>query len=245
MNKFSSLLLAAAVFAAFTQPVSAGEREKALAAEIGSALVSQLSPDSVSVVVSGEGTQAWVEVKGAMISKTRMESMKLRATLKNVPEDGAAGYGSRLSEFIASSYGEAALAESDVNDYFSSGADSGGFSNLRFDFRPEGFAASGVYKAEFLFNLQIALDADGILGLREDGVYLENVSVAVQGVKQPDNVTQLIIGKINPLLSFKDIPFPVEFSRITMSASHVVMTSDPKPLTDGERWSWHKQDKRQ
>lgn len=219
---------------------NAGEQEKRLAEEIGTMLVTLFQPDSITVKISNGGSFAWAETEGANIDGIRIDKMKLMAMLRDIPKKVGTENKYELANLIHMSYGELHLKEKDVNNYFLSGIDTRGFSNLHFDFSPNGFKANGLFSAKFIFNIRIRLSAQGVLGLREDGVYLEDTSIFVEGVKQPDSLTKMIIGRVNPLLPFKKIPFPVYFKKITMTDSEAILTSEQKPFTFGESWSWHK-----
>lgn len=223
-----------------SSPVSAGEKEKRTAEEIGSLLVSLFHPDSIIVKISNGGSFAWVETSGASIDGIRIDKMKLMAMLKSFPKTIQSEDKYELANLIHMSYGEAHLREKDVNDYFLRGVDTSGFSNLKFDFTPQGFKANGLFSAKFIFDIRIRLSAKGVLGLREDGVYLENTSIFVEGIKQPETLTNMIIGKVNPLLPFNKIPFPVSFKKITMTETEAIMTSNPQPFDEGELWTWQK-----
>ncbi|MCE5201140.1 MAG: hypothetical protein LLF78_01305 [Synergistaceae bacterium] len=220
--------------------LSAGEAEKRVAKEIGGLLIEEFKPDSLKLKISDGGSFIWAEMVGANIEAIRIENMKLRAMLKEAPKQALSGDKYGLANLIMMSEGEVVLLEKDVNNYFLAGINTKGFSNLKFDFTPEGFSADGIFSAKFLFTIKIRLKAKGVLGLQADGVYLENTAIYVEGVKQPESLTSMIIGKVNPLLPFKKIPFPVSFKKIKMTDTSAIMTSDPKPFTKGESWSWHK-----
>ncbi len=232
------ILLAALIF--IPSGASAGEHEKQIAKEIGNQLITLFKPDAVKVVISNGGSFAWAETKGAVIEGIRIDTMKLRAMLKEVPKSVDSNDKYMLANLIMMSEGEAVLLEKDVNDYFLKGVDTKGFTNLKFDFTPSGFVANGLFTAKFIVTIRIRLMAKGVLGMRPDGVYLEKTNIYVENVKQPDSLTNMILDRINPLLPFTKIPFPVKFKSITMDDNAAVMTSNPKLFTDGESWSWKK-----
>ncbi len=240
MKKIILLIIMLFFTVAAPSRLYAAEQEKYIAEEIGSLLVSLFQPDSITVKISNGGSFAWAETTGAHIEGIRIEKIKLMAMLKEIPKKIRPEDKYELANLIHMSYGELHLKEKDVNDYFLSGVDTRGFSNLHFDFTPKGFRANGLFSAQFIFKIRIRLRAQGVLGLREDGIYLENTSIFVEGVKQPDGITNMILGKVNPLLPFKKIPFPVYFKKIAMTDTEAVLTSDPKSFTFGESWSWHK-----
>lgn len=222
----------------FPSQLMAGEHEKNVAKQIGNLLITQFQPESIKVTISNGGSFAWVEATGMKIEKVRIENMKLRAMLKAIPDKVGANDKYDLANLIMSSKGEMVLAEKDVNDYFKTNTTSG-FSKLKFNFTPQGFSAEGLFSANVVFKIHIRLKATGVLGLEKDGIYLEDTSIYVEGLKQNDDLVDYIIGRVNPLLPFKKIPFPVDFSSITMTDKAAIVTSRPQPIS-GESWSWHK-----
>lgn len=240
MKKIFMYILISLVILSSGQAVFAGEHEKEIAKQVGTQLVNLFQPDAVSVTISNGGSFAWAEATGAVIDNIRMENMKLSAMLREIPKEVKSGDKYELARLVMMSEGEAVLLEKDVNAYFQKGIDTSGFSNLKFDFSPEGFKASGMFSAKFIFNIRIRLSAEGKLGLEPDGIYLKDSSIFIEGVKQPDSLTNMIVGRVNPLLPFSKIPFPVKFRNIKMTDTSAVITSDLRPFQNGETWSWKK-----
>ena len=237
-NKKILALAAAAVMIA--GETSAGTAEADAARKIGEALRNEFSPDRVSVTVSNDGKRAWAECAGAVISGIKIKEIKLDAAID--PEAmKSAETGEEIISCIESSKGEITLAERDVNEYFASGEAASGFSGLAFDFTPKGYKAKGRFEAELLvLKLDLDLKAEGKLGLKSDGVYLEDTVIYAEGARQSDTITELVTDRVNPLLSFSEIPFPVEFSRIRMTNDAVTMSGNPGKAKTGESWSWEK-----
>lgn len=237
-NKKILALAAAAVMIA--GEASAGTAEADAARKIGEALRNEFSPDRVSVTVSNDGKRAWAECAGAVISGIKIKEIKLDAAID--PEAmKSAETGEEIISCIESSKGEITLAERDVNEYFASCEAASGFSGLAFDFTPKGYKAKGRFEAELLvLKLDLDLKAEGKLGLKSDGVYLEDTVIYAEGARQSDTITELVTDRVNPLLSFSEIPFPVEFSRIRMTNDAVTMSGNPGKAKRGESWSWEK-----
>ena len=237
-NKKIFALAAAAIMIA--GEAYAGDAEAAAARKIGEALMNEFNPERVSVTVADGGRRAWAECTGAKISGIRIEEIKLDASL-NPSAVQSAETGEEIMRCIESSKGEITLAERDVNDYFASGEAASGFSGLAFDFTPKGYKAKGRFEAELLvLKLDLDLKAEGKLGLKSDGVYLEETVIYAEGARQSDTITELVTERVNPLLSFSEIPFPVEFSRIKMTNDAVTMSGNPGKAKRGESWSWEK-----
>ena len=205
------------------------------AREIGELLAAKFTPQSLRV--TAQGNRAYAVMAGARLGGIRIEEMRLDARLRGAPS-AQGGDLDRLASLIEQSRGEITLLERDVNDYYKSGADTSGFSELAFDFKPSGFQAKGIFSAQMLMNLKLNLAAAGNLALRSDGVYIDGVSIFAEGMKQPDMIVNLITDKINPLLPFKDIPFPVSFTKIQMTDKAVVLTGiDERAPKSGAIWS--------
>lgn len=235
------ILLGIAIFT-FSAAASAGQQEKNLAEGIGGMLVELLQPDSLEVRISDGRNFAWAEAYGGKMDKIRVESMKLRAMLSDrLPKDVDRKDKYALAKMILMSQGEMVLLEKDVNALFASGLDTKGFSNLAFDFRPQGFKAEGLFSTQLIVPLRIRLRAEGVLGLQPDGVYLEDTTFFVEGVTMPESmVKSMVLDKVNPLLSFKEIPFPIEFKSIAMDNDAVVLSGAPEPFPAGETWRYKK-----
>jgi hypothetical protein len=234
---FAALLLSFSACA----PLFAGADEQSEAAAIGGLLVKKCAPESADVTVSQGGKLAWIEMKGSRLGAVRVEEMKLLARLKARPQSSDLTGGRQLAGLIESSDAEITLLEKDVNSCFAAvPAQAGGLSDLVFDFRPGGFIAKGIYTTKIIFEIKLHLEAEGKLGLRPDGLYIEDPVVRTEGLRQPDSVAKEIAARLNPLLSFSSLPFPVSFKRVTMTDAAAVMTGDPKPLAGGESWSWRR-----
>ena len=231
---FLSVLLLLCSLLAPLPEAEAGPDPKALAEEIARELGKKFRPDQLTVTT--DGSTAYVEARGAWIDKIRIDSLRLEATLK--PErTPVSGDADALAGLIASSVGELTLLEKDVNGYFAKNEESG-FTGLHFDFTPSGFQAKGVYSATFLFTFRIRLAATGVLALRPEGIILDQVAMFVEGLKQPDSFTARVVSSVNPLLEFRDIPFPVTFKRLTMTEAEVTLTGGPKRLDQGATAVW-------
>jgi hypothetical protein len=234
MKKYMNIILFLLLFFFFfsTQTHTA-QRDQKFANEVGEQLYEILKqPDSLKVVVNK--VDLWIEAKGADIDGIRVDNIGIRAKLKK----GVDSYDKENpANLIESSEGEIVLLEADVNNYFAKEGAIKGFSELIFDFTSKGFSAEGKYAAEFLFNLTVPLSASGKLGIENDAVYLKETILSIQGISATETISQFIVNKLNPLLSFKKIPFPITFDKIIMSDISAKMTSNPKPFSKGATWS--------
>lgn len=217
---------------------ASGEAQKAR--EMGQRLVELFTPESISVTISSGGGFAWVEAKGAVIDKIRVEDLKLRAMIKNDGEKFDMNDKDALARQILMSRGELTLLEKDVNRLFSGDIETKGFSDLVFDFKPDGFKANGVFTAQFLFTIKIRLRAQGNLALQPNGIYIENVKIYTEGVETPNGLVKMVTDRINPLLSFDKIPFPTEFKTVVMTDDAAILTGNPERFEGGKTWRWKK-----
>ena len=229
------------VFLFFVCPSEASD-EAALAATMGNSLISVFKPERAAVRIRKEAPEAWIEIDGGEIDGIKIEKMRLLAELKS----GSAGISSdseaaRLAAMIKNSTGEAILAEKDVNEYFRKNENPEGFSDLEFDFGRDGFTAAGRFRTKIIVDVELPISAKGILALRNEAVYLENTVNKVEGMNQPEFLTNMILSRINPLIEFKDIPFPVTFEKIIMTEKSAIMTGKPKEFKGGKTWHWEKQ----
>lgn len=225
----SALMLSALSSAAFAE-VSDME----LAEHIARLLANEFTPEEISVTVS-EGS-AYAQMRGGVMSKIRIDEMKLDAVLtgRDLPLSDDIH---SLSSLIGYSRGEIVLLERDVNAYFEENETSG-FSGLKFDFTPTGFTAEGVFTTDLLITLNIDLAASGVLTLKKDGVHIDSVKIYTQGIKQPDLIANEVVERVNPLVGWDQIPFRVDFKDLEMDDTSAKMTGYPEPLDEGETYVW-------
>lgn len=234
------LALTCLLMSIFALTAEAGYADSKRAAEMGGMLVELFSPESIEVTISEGGSFAWVEAQGAVIDKMRVDNLKLRAMIKNIKEPIDRKDSHNLAKLILMSNGELTLLEKDVNKLFSGDIETKGFSNLVFDFQPTGFKAEGLFTAKFIVAIRIRLRAVGVLKLHDDGIYVENIEIFTEGVKSPEGLVRMVADRINPLLAFDKIPFPVAFNKLTMMNGAVVLTGNPERFTGGSVWRWKK-----
>lgn len=240
MKKTICLLAVVCVLFFSCADASSAADDAKKARDMGQRLAELFTPESIKVTISNGGSFAWVEAKGAVIDKIRVEDLKLRALIRNDGQKFDINDKDALAKQILMSHGELTLLEKDVNKLFSGEIETKGFSNLVFDFKPDGFSANGLFTAQFLFTIRIRMRAEGNLALRSDGVYIENVKIYTEGVPTPDGLVKMVTDKINPLLSFDKIPFPTEFKEVVMTEDAAILSGDPEMFEGGKTWEWKK-----
>ena len=233
---FFSLALAFCAVLCMASCSRAMPSDMEVAEHIARLLGEEFKPEIITVTV--KESRAYAEMKGATMSKIRIDTMKLDALLTNRDQKLEDDVDS-LPNLIGFSRGELVLAERDLNAYFGE-YEKRGFSNLKFDFKPEGFRAEGVFSATFLFTIKIRLAATGILSLGSDGVYLDKLKVYTENIQQPEMLTDQILSRVNPLIEWTQIPFKVEFKEIVMDGEAARMTGYPKPIEGGSTAVWQR-----
>ena len=231
-----SLLAAFVVFCSATISPSVASAEMTdmeMATHIANLLGEKFAPESVTVSV--KESRAYAEMKGAVLSKIHIDTMKLDALITGRDQPASDDVDS-LASLIGYSRGEIILLERDVNAYFDNN-DTKGFSGLRFKFSPKGFRADGVFSFTLLITMRIRLAAEGVLALETGGVYLDQVKIFAENMKQPDLLTRQVLERVNPLLEWSDIPFKVEFKSVSMDDEKAVMTGYPQ-VVEGATYTW-------
>jgi hypothetical protein len=210
-----------------------------MATALAEKLGGEFNPESLSVKVLGN--RAYAEAGGVFLSGVRVDKLKIEAMLisSEIP-DGDAG---SLTSIIGYSWGEVTLLAGDVNDYFREN-ESRGFSDLKVEFSPDGFKASGVFTTSLLFTFRIMISASGKFGLRQDGVYIEDAMVYIQNVRQPGFLVKEVMERANPLLEWREIPFRVVFKTIAMTEHSVTMSGAPRDFDGGVSVTWNSASKR-
>jgi hypothetical protein len=226
----AAALLLSAAFVPECFGLTDSETAIALAEKLGG----EFNPESLSVKVSG--SRAYAEANGVFLSGVRVDALKIEAMLasSDIPEGDAES----LASIIGYSWGEVTLLESDVNDYFMEN-ESRGFSDLKVEFSPDGFRASGVFTTSLLFTFRIKLAASGKFGLRPDGVYIEDAKVYIQNVKQPGFLVKEMMGRANPLLAWSEIPFRIVFKTIEITERSATMSGAPRDFDGGASVRWN------
>lgn len=231
--KIPALLCASALLLFLHSPTAWAAPDGLAAKKICALLSEQLRPERAVVTV--KGAYAWTEIRGARLFGLRIERMRLRAKLKKYR---AAQIKEDFTKIIESSQGEIVLKEEDLNNYLAEGVEFNGFSALRIDFGPEKSVARGLYHAKVLFKVKMRIMAKSRLSLEENALCLRDTEVFVEGIKQPQSMTDKITAVINPLFSFSDIPFPVKFNKLIIDGESAAVTAAPNPVRGGETRSY-------
>ena len=242
-RSFRGIALTVCVFVLFFLPGSGiceALSDSDMALKLAGKLGAEFAPESMFVRV--DGIRAFAEARGIYLSGVRIDRLQIEAILtdSDVPEGGDVG---SLASIIGYSWGEVELLASDINDYFSA-HETRGFSGLAVRFNPGGFAAEGVFTKSLLFTFRIKLAATGKLGLRPDGVYIEEPAIYVENLRQPGFLVSEIMERANPLIKWSDIPFKVVFRDINVTDHSAVMTGGPRCFSSGAEAVWNAAERR-
>jgi hypothetical protein len=225
-------------FALFASPrYCAAMSDEEMAASLADKLGGEFSPEALFVTV--DGSHAYAEARGVVLSGVRIDTLRLEAILADtkLPEDDEI---ESLASLIAYSWGEVVMLERDINSYFKS-HETRGFTGLVAKFAPTGFRAEGLYTAKFLFTLRMRLRATGNFALKPDGVYIEDASIFVEGLRQPGFLVEEIMERVNPLIEWDEIPFKITFKTIYMDGTSATMTGEPRVFDSGATAVWEKE----
>ena len=209
--------------------------------EVGHFLVKEFDPESIVVQATDGGSFLYAKASGIIIEGVRIESISMSAMMKEPPKNVEGKDPYKLADLIYMSWGEVIIKEKDIADYCRQETeDIKGFTDLKCDFTPEGIHISGVYTAKFLFTFKIRLSAITKVAFDNTGLYLTNAKFFINGVKQPDVMTDGLLKEINPLIKREKIPFPVRITMIYTTNDRIVLTGSPKKLTTDNVWKYTK-----
>jgi hypothetical protein len=209
--------------------------DRAMAETLARMLGDKFKPDSLEVTV--DGSHAYAEARGFTLSGVRIAMLRLEAILNGSGPPEAGGDIKTLASLIGYSWGEITLRDEDINAYFSAN-ETRGFADLAVGFTPDGFKAEGIFTTRLIFTLRIRLRATGNFVLRRDGVYIDNAGIYVEGMKQPEFLTDQVMERANPLIEWDDIPFKVVFREINMDWDTATMTGYPSKFEGGATARW-------
>ena len=209
--------------------------------EVGHFLVKEFDPESIVVQATNGGSFLYAKATGIVIEGVRIDSISMSAMMKEPPKNVARQDPYKLADLIYMSWGEVIIKENDIADYCRKEVeDIKGFTDLKCDFTPDGIHLSGIYTAKFLFTFKIRLAAVTKVAFDDSGLYLTNAKFFINGVKQPDAMTDGLLKEINPLIKREKIPFPVRITKIYTTDDKIVLTGNPKKFTTDNVWKYTK-----
>lgn len=236
-------------FAAETQAVrtfSGAVEETDLSTRLLRNLVESLAPESLELVLeggpdaSGAVRRLYFEARGAKQGGIRIESLRLEALFVKFDLGGPSGNGGsapgegnlgdlNVSEAVQG-YFEGRVLEKDLNDFLLGATLTGGgaeWRNLRFDLRPGGFSASARF-ASGVVSARVVVESELEIEDR-DRLRMRNYRISVNNAETDMAMILDAIEKAQPLLDFRDFPFPVRLRELTVDEDALVLATRVAP----------------
>lgn len=236
-------------FAAETQAVrtfSGAVEETDLSTRLLRNLVESLAPESLELILeggpdaSGAVRRLYFEARGAKQGGIRIESLRLEALFVKFDLGGPSGNGGsapgegnlgdlNVSEAVQG-YFEGRVLEKDLNDFLLGATLTGGgaeWRNLRFDLRPGGFSASARF-ASGVVSARVVVESDLEIEDR-DRLRMRNYRISVNNAETDMAMILEAIEKAQPLLDFRDFPFPVRLRELTVDEDALVLATRVAP----------------
>lgn len=236
-------------FAAETQAVrtfSGAVEETDLSTRLLRNLVESLAPESLELILeggpdaSGAVRRLYFEARGAKQGGIRIESLRLEALFVKFDLGGPSGNGGsapgegnlgdlNVSEAVQG-YFEGRVLEKDLNDFLLGATLTGGgaeWRDLRFDLRPGGFSASARF-ASGVVSARVVVESDLEIEDR-DRLRMRNYRISVNNAETDMAMILEAIEKAQPLLDFRDFPFPVRLRELTVDEDALVLATRVAP----------------
>lgn len=236
-------------FAAETQAVrtfSGAVEETDLSTRLLRNLVESLAPESLELVLeggpdaSGAVRRLYFEARGAKQGGIRIESLRLEALFVKFDLGGPSGNGGsapgegnlgdlNVSEAVQG-YFEGRVLEKDLNDFLLGATLTGGgaeWRDLRFDLRPGGFSASARF-ASGVVSARVVVESELEIEDR-DRLRMRNYRISVNNAETDMAMILEAIEKAQPLLDFRDFPFPVRLRELTVDEDALVLATRVAP----------------
>lgn len=209
-------------------------------------LVESLAPESLELVLedgpdaSGAVRRLYFEARGAKQGGIRIDSLRLEALFVKFDigspsgNDGSAPGEGNLGDLNVSEavqgYFEGRVLEKDLNDFLLGATLTGGgaeWKDLRFDLRPGGFSASarfasGVVSARVVVESHLEIED-------RDRLRMRNYRISVNNAETDMAMILEAIEKAQPLLDFRDFPFPVRLRELTVDEDALVLATRVAP----------------
>ena len=210
------------------------------AALLRAALEKKFSPQSMDVHFEGGPDakgfvkKAVVRAGGAVIDKLRVDSLVMEASNVqfNPPEDWE-------RKLEVKSSGETrtrgVILEKDINEALAKSVKKDPkWQSMRMDLSPEKIKAVGVYETHFLFKFHLVVKLTGKLAASPDGkqIFIRDYKLNVSGLTMPQGLTEDVIEKVQPIIDFRESPFPVSVKKVVMDDTTIAFVSDPPPAAD-------------
>ena len=231
---------------AFMSPSFADEVDDLLAY-----YVKRFTPETAHITVSGKPdstgafSDVWLDLRGIVIDKLRMDSLKVRmkGVQFNKPSEWAKGK-VECSDAI-SVQAVAEILEADINRAienrtFGHGEDK--WHDLSLAIRTSGLSGRGYYNAGASFlNLDILIEiVSGLNIVQGKELWLNDPQVKVNKLDLPDYLTKKALSRIQPLVDLRKFPLPLTLHKVELSNGRATLRTRtlPKALTQGLKYNY-------
>ncbi|MBN1333770.1 MAG: DUF2993 domain-containing protein [Synergistales bacterium] len=177
---------------------------------------------------SGHLNRIYMNLDRPLIGGVRLDNLSFEAL--DVQFNPVSEWGSSPVEVkdMLAVYAEGILLEDDINRSLQSREFGGDehWHDLKLDFRSSGISAKGYYLAEFIFKLDILIEINGELAIRnKQQIWLDNYTLKVNRVDVPRRITDKAISKIQPILDLSRFIFPLDLDSVEMDSKQILIRS--------------------
>ncbi len=209
-----------------------------LAARLLRGLVESLEPERLELVLeggpdaSGAVRRLYCEARGVRQGGVRVDRIRLEALfVKLAFLDAVSGNLGDIDVTEAvQGYFEGQVTEKDLNDFLLGATLSGGdaqWRDLRLDLRPGGFSASARFASgavSALVEIDSRLEIEG-----RDRLVMADYQVSVNNSETDMALVMEAIKKAQPLLDFREFPFPVRLRQLAMDDDSLTLATSTAP----------------
>ena len=215
---------------------------------LGSCFIKELSPEKALIIVDAPPTDEgyvshlYIKLQGAVVEGLRIDSIAIEA--RDVQFNPPTDWDKKLRPRDVSSVSfEARLLEDDINGALKNyELKDKRWSNFEFDLRNGKIVATAVYELPMLlFKLNVLAKLTGELEVvDENKIYLKNYKLYADGFRLPEQATQELVEKVQPLIDFSDFIFPVRLDSVSNDDKAIfIRTKDkPQPFDSGFKWTY-------
>lgn len=207
-------------------------------------LVTALKPESLDLTLDGSPDESgrvrrlFFEARGVRQGGVRIDRLRVEALFVQLQEEkdapsnpgGAPEPGNLGVKSAVQGYFEGRVTEKDLNDFLLGATLSSGNSqwkDLHLDLRPGGFTASARFSTGAVSAL---VEIRSRLEIQErDRLRMEDYQVSVNNADTDMALVKEALEKAQPLLDFRDFPFPVRLRHLDLDEQSLVLATQTPP----------------
>ena len=213
--------------------------------------VKRFTPETAQIVVSGKPdangafSDVWLDLKGLVIDKLRMDSLKVRmkGVRFNPPSEWKSGKvecKDAMSVLAVATIFERDINKAIENKTFGKGDDK--WHDVSMGITPSGLNGKGYYNTGSSFlNLDILIEiVSGLKIVKGKELWLNNPQIKVNKLDLPDYITKKALSRIQPLVDLRKFPLPLSLHKVELKKGSATLStrSLPKALTKGYKYSY-------